>query len=211
MKKLIYCLLFIVPLVGCELGVAVDESTKGENVKLEETKYNLEQEGYKVAEIFSHKTAKAEFEAIENGYKPEIGVEKRSEILKHYLNWSEQDIHIAVGFVMPIDDLPKPVCPPRPRGDCKYPRILLDQLRLLVYCENPKAIDAAIETKGGVLAELSDVQFDEEFNEAVLSFEVVNPKLLGMPAKISVRTIATIDGEPGKLQVNAAVAKGILE
>ncbi|WP_185152559.1 hypothetical protein, partial [Fulvivirga aurantia] len=197
---------------SCELATVHVENQNQKGLKsYDASKNNEEQEVYTIAEVFSAETAEAELKAISEGFEPEIGVEKRVSILENYMQWSEEEMYIGVAPVRPIGPMPKPVCPPRPRNDCKYPRIITQKLELLVYCEIPDMINASIETKEGTMAVIGNIEYNEKYNEAVISFEVINEDLLHHEAMVYVTTGIFSDGEPKELQVKAAVAEGIFE
>lgn len=202
MKKIIYGFAILL-LSACGLTEVTEDD---KNLKLnDKAKAN---EGYypnsdisSTVEIYSLASLELELEAIGKGYVPPEGVEERLALIDLYIEYAKEGLFV----VNPIRPVPMPVCPPKPRRDCVGIAGGLEYLTLKVFCERPAVVSSEIYTSKGLLAVAADVEFDNKYKQASITYEVVNPELTRLPSVIEVTTYAL--GE--ELGVQAQVAGDI--
>ncbi len=183
-------LLFLIIIFGCQLNSS-ETSPEPATLKAE---LNYDQaataeESYPYGEIFSLATIEAELLAIEIGFVPEIGVEDRLELLNYYSELAHSGIFMVVSRYNPIKrPLPMPICPPKPKHNCRVPKTFISEFSLTVYTENPDVISSQITTAEGTLAEISTLEFDEKFNKATVRYNEINPDLKNLESEVSITT-----------------------
>ncbi len=191
-------LLFLIISFGCQLNSS-ETSPKPATLKAElnSDKAATTEESYPYGEIFSLATIEAELLAIEMGFVPEIGVEDRLELLNYYLELAHSGVFMVVSQYNPIRRpvLPMPICPPKPKHNCRVPKTFISEFSLTVYTENPDIVSSQITTAEGTLAEMSTLEFDEKFNMATVRYNEINPDLKNLESEVSLTTGIPINGD----------------
>ncbi len=210
MKKLLLILAYsftIIFIAGCELNSNEIETQlfKSEDVR-KTSKAGVEETSY-YGEIFNHQTIQAEFDAIGGGFEPEIGVEERATLLNYYEELADDEMYLVMSTLVPIFpiDMPFPPCPPDPRRDCRIPHIDLSSFTLSVFCQNPEMVSSSITTEEGILAELNGVEYDEQYQMALITYNLVNADLTHLSSSVNITTGVVMDGKEQEVVIEMPV------
>jgi len=86
------------------------------------------------------------------------------------------------------------------------PKVDIVSFTLSVFCQNPKLISSSIITEEGTLAKLTNVEYDAEHQMALMSYDLVNPDLSGLPSTVHTTTSVVIEGEEQEVVIEMPVA-----
>ncbi|TRX59373.1 hypothetical protein FNH22_09400 [Fulvivirga sp. M361] len=189
-------------LFGCQLeGDQIFEKNrlKTDYLNGEELSQTSEEAPYPFGEMYSIETIKEEIRAIEKGFVPDIGVEERLQILEEHMEFAELKLFLVVTRSLLRPKLRKPICPPRPRGDCRNDRdmIDLDQFEMVLFSnEMPENIEGIIvQGKDEIpVGKIEDSIYDPENKQAKVYWGYTGEYIPGQPVTILVE----IHTEKGK-------------